>query len=461
MPYPTIEAFGQLLYSLIQYDRATAHHTVAPIMTRLKPNHFTAILLASAVPLLALSSISARSAGFVWLLISLAGIVAWISDKARPSTQTQSHLHPALPAAQWWLLACCAAFLLMAIPTAYWGGPWSERHPQWRLMIGASGLWLLLRHSAPSVRMVQAMATAVAVSCLLAYGLVMTSGSSAAPTNRIPWMAGLALLSCTLLILCYSMQNASIRLRQFWLAASAVMLVTALISGVRGSWPLLLIWPLMLWRLHGSAPQLWARCWKWILPLLAVLLAVGLHVIPEADNPTARITAVLQETGATLTGTAMSQDTSSGVRLALYELGISNVLNHPLLGLGPIRTKQLIKGELASIGAYSQLAAIGHMHNDLLHPWMEFGLFGLAGYLAYAAGMVVAAWHLCRTAAHHGFNIGLIALLVMHLSTGMSNMNFAHNYYPLMLALSTALVILGCQGQATETPSSSSENSSC
>jgi O-antigen ligase len=409
-------------------------------------------LLILTVPALALSSIHTRFAGLAWLFISLAGVVAWLGRKH--GQDTSSTLQPVLPAARWWLIACLAAFVLMALPTAYWGGPWQERHPQWRLMIGALGLWCLLRYSAASLRTVQALATAAAVACLLAYGLVITSGSSAAPTNRIPWMAGLALLSCALLSLSYSLQNAPIRLRYFWLAASAVMPVTALISGVRGSWPLLLVWPLLLWRLHGSAPLIWGRAWKWILPMLAVLLAVGLHFIPEGDNPMIRITAFLRETAITTHAAPVSRDTSNGVRVALYKLGITHVLDQPWLGLGPAKTKQLIRGELENIGAHNQLL-IGHMHSDLLHPWMEFGLFGLAGYLAYAVGLAVAAWHLSRSKACASMSCGLMALLAMHLSTGQTSMNFSHNYYPVMLALSTALVMMGCQHHAAKTPSSS------
>lgn len=411
-------------------------------------------LLVLTVPALALSSIGTLPAGLSWLFISLAGLVACLGCVRLQGEPIANTTHPALPAARWWLLACIAAFVLMAIPTAYWAGPWTERHPQWRLMIGAFGLWGVLRYSVPSSRTVQALATAAAVACLLAYGLVITSGSSAAPTNRIPWMAGLALLSCALLSLSYSLQNAPIRLRYFWLAASAVMPVTALISGVRGSWPMLLVWPVLLWRLHGSAPLLWGRAWKWIVPLLAVLLAAGLHFIPEGDNPMIRITAFLQETALTTHEAPVSRDTSNGVRVALYKLGMAHVLDQPWLGLGPVKTKQLIRAELESIGAHSQIL-IGHMHSDLLHPWMEFGLFGLAGYLAYAVGLAMAAWHFRRQSNCPGLSYGLMALLVMHLSTGQSAMNFSHNYYPLMLAMCTALVMLGCEHHAEQNRSSS------
>lgn len=37
--------------------------------------------------------------------------------------------------------------------------------------------------------------------------------------------------------------------------------------------------------------------------------------------------------------------------------------------------------------------------------------------------------------------IGLLAVLCTHLATGMSNMNFAHNYYPVMLSISVGLIL--------------------
>lgn len=422
--------------------RGTQTASNAPYMPGHKPNLMTVSLLAMAVPALGLSSLSTWSAGLAWLFISLAGGMAWVSQNTRPP-EINASANSALVAAHGWLMACLVAFVLMAIGTAYWGGPWSERPPQWRLMIGALGLWALLRYSPPSRLMVQALATAAGVASLLAYGLVVTSGSSEAPTNRIPWMAGLTLLSCALLSLSYSLRDTAFKLRQFWLTASALMLLTALLSGVRGSWPLLLVWPLMFWRLNGSGHRLWSRSWKWLLPLLALLMAVGLQRVPESDNPITRITALWQETASANHKEPVSLDTSSGVRAALYRTAIAHTLDQPWLGLGPSSTKALIKEELNRIGATYHFHVVGHMHNDLLQPWLEFGLLGLAAYLAYAAGLAIAAWRLCGSLESRNVSTGLVGLLVMHLCTGMTNMNFAHNYYPVMLALSTALVMLG------------------
>ena len=398
--------------------------------------------LVAAVAALALSSISTLAAGLAWLFISLAGVCAWLGrDRVHGAAPDEATL-ATQRAATWWLLACTAAFVLMAIPTAYWGGPWKERHPQWRLLIGAAGLWLLVRYRPPSERLMQWLASAAAISCLLAYGLVITISSDAAPTNRIPWMAGLSLLSCALLSMSYSLSQAPLKLRQFWLTSSALMLVTVLLSGVRGSWPLVLIWPGMLWHLHRSNPLLWRSAWRWLLPLMMVLLVGGSFLIPEKDNPVFRLVQVTQETGLHGPSDDINYNSSSGVRLGLYLAALRHVLDRPLLGTGPQPTKQLIHSTLEDLRLQELIAIIGHMHNDVLHAWVEFGLFGLAGYLAFAVGMVGAIWRLSGHRKNSAQSTGLVAILFMHLITGMSNMNFAHNYYPTLLAVCLALVLI-------------------
>ena len=414
-------------------------------MTFFGPHFFFHACGIACVAALALSSISTLAAGLAWLFISLAGVFAWLC---------RDRVHGAAPddvtlatqrAATWWLLACVAAFVLMAIATAYWGGPWKERHPQWRLLIGAAGLWLLVRYRPPSERLMQWLASAAAVSCLLAYGLVITISSDAAPTNRIPWMAGLSLLSCALLSMSYSLSQAALRLRQFWLASSALMMVTVLLSGVRGSWPLVLVWPGMLWYLHRSSPLLWRSAWRWLLPWMMVLFLAGSFLIPEKDNPVFRWLQVIQETGLHGPSQDVNYNSSSGVRLGLYSAALRHALDHPLWGTGPQPTKQLIHSTLEELRLQELIASIGHMHNDVLHAWVEFGLFGLAGYLAFVMGMVGAIWRLSSHRENSAQLTGLVAILFMHLITAMSNMNFAHNYYPTLLAVSLALVLISAE----------------
>lgn len=402
------------------------------------------VLLSVSALLIGFSSVSTRAAGWAWFCLSFAGILAWLSARRQslpPQTNPGAQI-AVLRASRLWLWACLSAWVLMAIPTAYWSGPWPERHPQLRVLIGALGIWLLLRHHKPSARWMQTLGHAAALSSLLAYALVVTASSDAAPTNRIPWMAGLSLFACALLSMSYVLSSVPLATRRWWLAASALMGVTVLLSGVRGSWLLVLVWPMALWGMHRSDRQLWQGAWRWLLPMLAMMLAIGLQRIPDKDNPLIRIQSVVNETGVGSEGSSIKYDSSSGVRLALYKAALSRALNVPWMGLGPAENKQLIAETLTAHDAQGHIPYVGHWHNDWLHPWLEFGFLGLAGYLAYSVGLWLASRALSDSPAYRVASIGLRSLLSMHLITGLSNMNLAHNFYPTMLALSFVLVLL-------------------
>ncbi len=393
--------------------------------------------------MLGFSSISTRAAGAAWLCLSLAGVLAWLgARRAAPAQPDGLEAMPAdVRAARGWLWACAAAWALMAIPTAYWSGPWPERHPQWRLLIGALGVWLLLRHHKPSTRQLQAWGHAAALSSVLAYVWVVTLSSDAAPTNRIPWMAGLSLLACALLTMSYSVAGVAMQTRRWWLAASALMGVTVLLSGVRGSWPLLLVWPLALWGMHRSDRPLWQGAWRWLLPLLAALFIGGLQTTPDKDNPFLRMQNVVEETGLQEQGAAIRYDSSSGVRLGLYKIGLIHSAETSWLGVGPEGNKRLIREALIDLGAPGLIQSIGHWHSDWLNPAVEFGLLGFVGYLAFAAGLSIASRRLAMCSTGQTSAVGMAALLAMHLLTGLSNMNLAHNYYPTLLSISACLLM--------------------
>lgn len=406
------------------------------------------VFLAGSVLCLSLSSISTLAAGLTWLLMTLTGICAWLGRTNGPQPDPLST--PVL-ATRWWVLACTAAFVLMLIPTAYWGGPWPERHPQWRLLIGALGLWLWLKHDPPLNKMIDAMATATALSLLLGLGLVLTRGADLAPTNRIPWMAGLSLLSCSLLALTYQQQSAPVGLRRFWFLASALTLVTALLSGVRGSWGLWLVWPLAWLCLQRHDKTLW----RWT-PLrigmlglvLVTVIGLGNQAIPERDRPFTRIHLMWQELGIDHPTSDANANSSAGIRQGIYKAGLEQVIGAPSwLGVGHEKHKQSLKAHVMALNASEMLDVIGHYHSDALNAWAEFGLFGLLGYLSYAVGMVAVLWH-CQQMRDWPTCAGLGAVLVMHLSTGLSNANFAHNYYPTVLSICVGMLLMASMRSA-------------
>ena len=128
------------------------------------------IFLALFAIAIGLSSVSSKAAGLAWLGIVLTGVFFFLKSRR------QTHLAYGTTGSQdittqtvrWWTWACFFAFVWMAIPTLYWSGPWPERHPQWRLLLGAVGVGLWLRYRAPSGRDLQILASAAALSCVLA-----------------------------------------------------------------------------------------------------------------------------------------------------------------------------------------------------------------------------------------------------------------------------------------------------
>lgn len=403
-----------------------------------------------------LSSLSTKAAGLSWVWIVGGGLVVWISNYHQDlqSNPLQPGMQMAIEIAKGWVYACMFAMVIMLIPSVYWSGPWEERHPQWRLLLGALGIWLFLRYRPPSLGSLQIWGSAGAIASLLAYGLVIAMSSNEAPTNRIPWMAGISLLSCTLLTFSYVLKDAAHHLRQFWLGASALVLVTVLLSGVRGSFPLLLIWPLALFAMHRTETLLWLSSWRWLLPLMILLFVLGLPLIPGEDNPMARVFHLVSETGEISAKGSAQIQMSGGIRLILYRTAFEHVFDNPLWGVGPAAGKALISQALIEGGMTDPkvILGIGHFHSDLLNPWVEFGLLGLMGYLTYLGGILFVAWRMIFLRYHPALALGMLALALVHLLTGLSNMNFAHNYYPTMIAICVGLILSCASVSGRSTP---------
>ena len=77
-------------------------------------------------------------------------------------------------------------------------------------------------------------------------------------------------------------------------------------------------------------------------------------------------------------------------------------------------------------------------HNEYLHQWIDHGLWGLSSQLFYLLGLVLLAWRLHRN------NLGMAALAVggmafVHMTSSLTNVNFAHNYYTASLSLFVSL----------------------
>lgn len=403
-------------------------------------------LTCSVLLLLAASTVSTKAAGAFWLSLTVIGIVHWLK-KPQPGVWVQPHAadNNLQYIAKGWLIFCGLALALKSVPMVYWSGPWQERHAEFRLLIGAIGSYLLLRHQRLPKAWHEGVGHALAVACLLAMALTAIWGSNTAPTNRIPWAAGVSVLTCLLLAWSFMAAQRS-RVVGFWRLCSLLGVCAVLISGVRGSYLLLLVWP-ALWfalTLQSGRTSLWRQLVK---VMLAVTLAAAVIALaPRAESPLVRAQQMITELGLKGASSSIDPNSSNGARMVLWKAGLHAFQNHWLIGLGFTGGKQLIQ-QTAQDNQSETVKVLGHFHNDYIHTAVEFGLFGLLSFLSYCLGMGWCAWCLYR-AEHIAAASAMVAVLAMHMSTAMSNMNFAHNYYPTILSLAISLLLLSSRLQS-------------
>lgn len=403
---------------------------------------------------LSLSSVSSKLAGSAWLFLVAAGlVVAWQAKAVDPCAKNA--------ATQWalvWLVCAALALVFKAVPMLYWHDRWDERHAEIRLLLGAVGTYALCRWR-PTFSCAQQMAVAwaMSVSCAWALLLVLVEGRDGLPTNAIPWAAGMALFSACLLA--WSLAPNLTRMNRLGgLAGGLLGLAAVLASESRGAYGLVLLWlvlPLLLW-MHvkvGGAfvwlPETGGLSWTRRRILGFVLaIVVGLGLVAQTavvQRPLQRIQAAVQEVELSQESLEAGANSSVGARLFMWSHSVPFIAQSPWLGHGQEARKAAIKnwGQAANS---AEVLSLGHAHNEYLHTLMDHGLWGLASLLSYAFGMLwicVRMWksgHLTQAWAMGG-------VLFMHVTTGLTNVNLAHNYYPTMLSLVIGLVLMASASQ--------------
>ena len=390
-----------------------------------------------ALLLLACSTSFKHAAGLFWLVLLVLGVVYGLQkSQVNWSNDPQSSSELLTSVAKTWLYCCAVALLLKTIPMVYWSGPWQERHAEFKLLFGAFACYLLVRYPRWPKNWGVGLGHALALTCVMSLALCVFWGSNAAPTNRIPWAAGLSIVSCVLLVWSFL----SPRYALFWRVCSLMAVVAVLISGVRGSYQLLLLWPLAWWwtgRSFGLTP--WAGQFKFWPLILLVLMGLA-AMTPQVESPLDRVKQVVSELGLTSQTQAADVNSSSGARMVLWKAGLQAIQENWVIGNGFTGGKKIIQ-EAAIKSDSETVKALGHFHNDYIHTAVEFGLFGLVSFLTYGLGIGWCAWRLYK-AGEQAASTGLVAVLLMYMSASMSNMNFAHNYYPTMLSLGVSLLLL-------------------
>jgi hypothetical protein len=279
---------------------------------------------------LAAASLSTKAAGVFWFVLLLAGLFALATGRRQlPGEGETPGLARALTG--WWLFFCLLALVLKAIPVLYWSAPWEERHAEFRLLLGAFGVWLVARHARPRVADGGVLGHGLAVACILALALVLVKTSDGAPTNRIPWAAGISLLSCTLLYASYAIEPGGLR-ALFWRFASFLALVAVAFSGVRGSYLLIVLWPLMFLMLHlhyARQRPVANRPWGWLLvPVSMGVIGWTAAHLPVGYLPDGRVRQALHE------GLDLDVNSAIGSRIVMWRAAAQGIGDTPILGRG-------------------------------------------------------------------------------------------------------------------------------
>lgn len=404
---------------------------------------------------LALASISSKFAGAAWAWLLIAGLVSlWITRISARDTLPDPLTHDL---ARTWLMFTALAFLLKAIPMLYWHDPWAERHAELRLLLGAVGLYGITRLYGLSHQALRYLAIAGIVYCAAGLSIILFFGHSKTPTNIIPWAASVSLISCWLLSLVFIDTESPKSWRWFVLAGSTIGLLTVLVTEKRGAYGLAIVLPcmgLLLWRQQTVSQPTSLKIQKhWKIYVTCVLLGiVGLWSIKNTsliERPVYAINLAIKEFKSSQASLAKNYNSNVGARLYLWAQTAKAIPESPWVGYGHDQRKQLLK-QWAIDTQLPDAPVFGHVHSDYLHTLLDHGLWGLASFLSYAVGLMVLTLKLMRHKAK-AHAIGLTGILLMHLTTALSNVNLAHNYYPTILSLVICITLWSAKGSSKTT----------
>ena len=143
---------------------------------------------------IALSPTHTKIAGAAWMLICIAGAVAFFR---RPPPVLPATPDAVGAASRAWVVACLVSAVLATGVWLYWPDPPDTLHAEFRLLLAAAATHqLILRASDPEKwRAVTLPATALA--CAAAFLMIaVLQDRMAMPSNPIPWAGAMALLVC-------------------------------------------------------------------------------------------------------------------------------------------------------------------------------------------------------------------------------------------------------------------------
>jgi len=386
----------------------------------------------AALLLLILAPLNSKLAGACWLALCVLGVLSYKYGSAKGDTSE-------FYAAKVWLLACLSALILIAIPQFYWGDSWDERHAEFRLLLGACGLLGLVHYASFTHIQLKWLGYALVLATWSGFGLMIVFGSVLAPTNQIPWGASMSLLVCVVLALTLSASSQPLAMRLFYASGVLAGIGAVLLSQARGSYGIV-FWVGGVFFWHYVINGINWRTLSISVLTSAIAITLLVQIFPQLISvPTQRIQLAVADFSSADSEEVSSLNTSVGTRLYLWKRAVEEAPSHLFLGVGR-------EGRMVAIqrwGVESNLTIIkslGHMHNNYVHSLFDFGLFGLASFLSLFAGLVFIINRLRKDRPF--VTVGLAGIFFMHATSSLTNVNFAHNYYPTMLSVAVSICLL-------------------
>jgi O-antigen ligase len=382
--------------------------------------------------LLILAPLNSKLAGACWLVLCLFGFWPIKYGSAQEPTVE-------FAAAKAWVYACLSALALRAVTQFYWGDSWGERHAEFRLLFGALGLLGLVHFARFTHAQLVWLGYALVLATWAGFGVMLFFGAERAPTKQIPWGASMSLLVCVVLALTLSASSQPLLARLFYASGVLVGVGAVLLSQARGSYGIVLcVSGVVLWHFVRSGIK-----WKtWASSVLGgvVFITLLVQIFPLLTSiPVQRIQLAVKEFSALDNTKESSISTSVGTRIYIWSRALDEVPGHVLLGVGHVKKMSEIKrwGIEANSPAVSVL---GHLHNNYIEALFDQGLFGLGSFLSFVVGLVCMI--ICLRKDQPMTTLGLSGILFMHSTSSLTNVNFAHNYYPTILSIAVCVCLI-------------------
>jgi O-antigen ligase len=348
-------------------------------------------------------------------------------------------------AARVWLLACLAAAAIRFLPHAFWQDNWDRRHAEVRLILGALATVALVKWP-PFYRLLGAqkviLSYALALACFVGFGVAALYGRET-PVHAIAWAVCLSFMVCLLApkVLDSSVPSAH---RKFWVLAVLMGSMGVVLSQSRGVYGLLIWLTLagyvaasnrMLLQFSTFKPATWVSV---VLAFLGFIWILGTQP-PWLTSVMQRVSEIWVEASLAQSNPSEAANTSVGSRLFLWSKALDAIEVQPWFGYGKENSIAMIKQWGLEINS-AQVQKLGHLHHEFLDAWVSHGLMGILSLLVLATGMGLVVRKLW--VPHPRAAQGVLGILFMHLTAGLSNTNMVHNYYGAMLSLSVALALV-------------------